>query len=1005
MRKPVSAFLTTLLAVALLAGPLDLGAQQRIIAGQVTGEANQPLALVTVEVVGTSFRTETGEAGSFTIQAPTGEVTLRLETLGFLTQTVVVPVGQNNVTIRMSRDFLNIEGVVVTGQSTTVSRRNLANAVATVSTAQIDEAPPAASIESLLAGKIAGASIEQNSGAPGGGIAVRLRGVSTINGESEPLYVVDGMILSNVSISNGLNIVSSSSGGSNASTQDDPVNRIADINPADIERIEVLKGASAAALYGSRAANGVVLITTKQGTPGDQRIRFTQRFGTFDLNNTFGFREWTQQEAIDAGLITAGDAPTYFNADGSQIAPTDMEQLLAGRNALSWETSAVVSGGDNNTRYFLSGTWKEDEGIIDNTGFDKQSLRINLNQRFNDRFRATTSANLVRSKARRGLTNNDNAGTSYYMVFPFTPSFANLQASADGTFPANPYERSNPLQTAELFENNETVWRLIASANLQADLFENETQSLSASLLAGVDYFTQKNTIFAPPELQFEPNDGLAGTSALSNSGNRDVTLNANIVHGYTTADLESTFTLGLQYEDREQDVARTFAQGLTAGQRNVSAGVQTAVTQFRSLIRDFGVFAQEEVLLMDERLLLSAGLRADKTSVNGDPNSLFWYPKAAASYRFDDVTTHIDGLKLRAAWGQSGNQPLFGQKFTALTATGNINGASGLVVGGIAGDAGLTPERQSEIEVGVDLTLLSGRAQLEITGFQKNITDLILRRTLAPTTGFGTQIFNGGEATVKGLEIGLFATPIQAGDFQWVSRTTFFHDQSEVTSLPVPAFETGGFGTGLGAFRIEEGASMTQIVSTVGQDASGDAIVEQVGDATPDFRVGLSNNFEYKGLRLGTVLDWSRGAAIINLTRLLADAGANSGDYIANMSSRTLADAGGTVMDLGDGGYRFLNWAIGNDTRGYIEDASYVKIREISLGYVIPQEFLGSLVGSGVESGTLTLSARNLFTFTSYTGVDPEVSNFGNQPIARNIDVAPFPPSRSLWLSIDLVF
>lgn len=1004
MPKRLSALYGTLLLVALV-GPLGVSAQQRTIAGQVTGENNQPLALVLVEVVGTSFRAETANGGNFAIQAPAGEVTLRLETFGFLTQTVIVPAGQNSVTIRMSRDFLNIEGVVVTGQSTSVSRRNLANAVATVTTQQIDEAPPAESIETLLAGKIAGAYIEQNSGAPGGGIAVRLRGVSTINGESEPLYVVDGMIVSNSSISNGLNIVSSSAGGSNASTQDDAVNRIADINPADIERIEVLKGASAAALYGSRAANGVVIITTKQGSPGERRVRFSQRFGTFDLTNKFEFRQWTRQDALDAGLVDAGNVDSFFNADGSEINPTDMEDLLAGRNALSWETSAVVSGGDNDTRYFLSGTWKDDEGIINNTGFQKQSVRVNLNQRFGDRIHAMTTTNLIRSKARRGLTNNDNSGTSYYMVFPFTPSFADLQANADGTFPSNPYERSNPLQTAELFENDETVWRLITSANIDVDLFSSATQSLTATAMAGVDYFTQKNALFAPPELQFEPNDGLAGTSALSNSDNRDVTLSTNLVHTYTTSSLASTATFGIQYEDREVDIARTFAQGLTAGQRNVSAGVQTSVTQFRSIVRDFGVFGQEELLLLDERLLLSAGLRADRTSVNGDPNDYFWYPKAAASYRFDEVTDWLEGLKVRAAWGQSGNQPLFGQKFTALTATGNILGASGLVVGGIAGDAGLTPERQSEIEAGVDLTLFSGRAQLEITGFQKNISDLILRRTLAPTTGFATQIFNGGEARVRGLELGLFATPIQGDDFQWVSRTTFFHDESEVTSLPVPAFETGGFGTGLGAFRIEEGASMTQIVSTIGQDTNGDPIVVQVGDATPDFRVGLSNDFEWRSLTFRSVLDWSHGNAVINLTRLLADAGQNTADYTTDTRSRTLADAAGTQMDLGVGGYRFLNWAIGNDTRGYIEDASYVKIREIAIGYQVPGQFLGSLFGNNIQSGTVTLSARNLFTFTGYTGIDPEVSNFGNQPIARNIDVAPFPPSRSLWLSIDLVF
>jgi TonB-linked SusC/RagA family outer membrane protein len=1004
MARISSGLLSSLLLLAAFAAP-SLEAQQRTISGRVTGEVGESLALVSIQVVGTSLQAQTAADGSFSIGTPAGEVTLRFENFGYLTQTVTLPAGQSSLNVTMSRDFLNIEGIVVTGQATTIRRRNLANAVASVTTEQIGEAPPAASVESLMAGKIAGAYIEQNSGAPGGGIAVRLRGVSTINGESEPLYVIDGMIVSNVSISNGLNVVSASSGGSNASNQDDPVNRIADINPNDIERIEVLKGASAAALYGSRAANGVVIITTKQGNPGERRVRFSQRFGTFDLNNKFEFRNWTRQEAIDAGLVTEADAGQFFNSDGSMINKTDLEDLLAGRNELSWESSATVSGGTADTRYFLSGTWKNDQGIIKNTGFEKQSLRLNLNQRFGDRIQAWTTTNVIRSKAQRGLTNNDNSGTSYYMVLPFTPSFANLEAGSDGTFPVNPYERSNPLQTVDLFENEETVWRLLASANVQAEVLTGETQSLSVIGMAGVDYFTQKNVLFSPPELQFEPNDGLAGTSGLSNSDNRDITLSGTLVHAYNTPDISSTATLGVQYEDREQDIGRTFAEGLTAGQRNVSAGVQTSVTQFRSAVRDLGFFGQEELLVLDERLLFSVGLRADRSSVNGDPDKFFWYPKAAASYRFDNLTSWLDGLKVRTAVGQSGNQPLFGQKFTPLTATQNIQGVSGLVVGGIAGDAGLAPERQTEIEAGADLTLFGGRAQLELTGFQKDIKDLILQRTLAPSTGFGLQIFNGGEARVRGIEIGLFATPIQSDRFQWVSRTTFFRDESEVTSLPVPAFETGGFGTGLGAFRIEEGQSMTQIVSTVGQDQNGDPIVENVGDATPDFRIGASNELTFGSFTLASVLDWSHGNSVINLTRLLADAGQNTADYVANMRTRTLSDADATPMDLGDGGYRFLNWVIGNDTRGYIEDASYVKIRELSLRYQIPGAFLESVFGSSVESGTLTLSGRNLHTFTGYTGVDPEVSNFGSQPIARNIDVAPFPPSRSLWIAVDVVF
>ncbi len=992
-----------LLLAALLWAP-GANAQQRTITGTVLGDVGQPLPLTEVQVLGTSFSAETNNLGRFSVQAPQGEVTLRFLNFGHRTTTVTVGPDQTDIQVRMDSDALNIEGVVVTGQATSVSRRNLANAVASVDTEQIEDAAPAASVETLMAGKISGAYIEQNSGAPGGGIAVRLRGVSTINGESKPLYVIDGVIVSNESISNGLNVVSASAGGSNASTQDDPVNRIADINPADIERIEVLKGASAAALYGSRAANGVILITTKKGTARDRRIRVTQRFGTFDLSNKFEFRDWTRTDAIDAGLVDESTAGRFFGSDGRALNQADMEELLAGENDLSWETSASVSGGDDDTRYFVSGAWKNDEGIIRNTGFERQSLRLNLGQSFGPRFDLETTANILRTEANRGLTNNDNSGTSYYMVFPFTPSFFDMRESG-GTFPTNPYERSNPLQTAELFENDETVWRLLGSASLDVGLLEDTRNSLDLQLTAGVDYFNQKNVLFAPPELQFEPNDGLAGTSGLSNSDNRDITLSAHLAHGYNTDDLSSTATFGVQYEDREQDIARTFAQGLTAGQRNINAGVQTTVSQARSLVRDLGLFGQEELLLLDERLLLSAGLRADRSSVNGDPDQWFWYPKAAASYRFDELSDLLTGLKVRLAYGQSGNQPLYGQKFTALTATNNILGQSGLVVGGIAGDPGLTPERQKEIEGGFDLTLFGGRAQLEATAFQKNIEDLILQRTLAPSTGFATQIFNGGEARVRGLEIGLYATPVETPSFTWLSRTTFFSDESEVLSLPVPAFETGGFGTGLGAFRIEEGRSMTQIVSTVGQDAAGNAIVEQVGDATPDFRIGASNDFEFGAFRLSTVVDWSKGAEVINLTRLLADAGQNSADYTANLRTRTLSDAGGTQMELGDGGYRLLNWAIGNDTRGYIEDASYVKIREVSLSLQIPDDNLASLFGDRVEGGRITLSGRNLFTFTDYTGLDPEVSNFGNQPIARNIDVAPFPPSRSLWLTVDLTF
>jgi TonB-linked SusC/RagA family outer membrane protein len=984
-----------LIPVVLALAPLPLAAQQRAISGTVLGPEGQPVPIATVNVVGTSFSTTTTDLGRFQIRAPAGDVELFIQSLGYRSRSVSVPADQSQVEISLETDVLNLDAVVVTGQASTMARRNLANAVATVSPQALESAPPAQSVEKVLQGQFPGAYIEQNSGAPGGGIQVRLRGVSTLIGESEPLWVVDGVVVSNAAIASNANEVTRASGGSNpALTQDNLVNRIVDLNPADIERVEILKGASAAALYGSRAANGVILVTTKRGQPGRTHVSITQRFGVHDLSQKFGFREWTRDEAVDA---FGDDVASYFNADGTPLVDQDMEQLLAGRNDVSVETLASVSGGDQDTRYFLSGAWKQDQGVVTNTFFDKQSLRLNLEQTFGSRLELTASANVVHTLSDRGLTNNDNSGTSYYMVFPFTPSFVPLTEQQDGTYPANPFERSNPIQTAALMSNEENVWRAITSGSANLRALETVDQTLDLRLTGGVDYFQQKNDLLFPPELQFEPNDGLAGTSLLSSSDNRDITLTGTAVHAYDLGTASFTTTGGVQYGTRSLNTARVAAKGLTAGQSSLAAGVVKEIREDRSEINDLGFFVQEEALLLDERMLLSAGLRADRSSVNADPDAYFWYPKAAASYRIDaPPIPGADALKLRVAWGQSGNQPLYGQKFTPLTATNNIDGLPGLIVEGTVAADDLSPERQTEIEGGFDLTLFDGRTQLEATAFQKRITDLLLLRTPAPSTGFNTEIFNGGELVVEGLELALTAEPIRTGGLSWISHTSFYLDDSRIENLPVPSFEVGGFGTGLGAFRIEEGASATQIVGTIGFDDDGTEIVQNIGDATPDFRMSFSNDITWGGFTLTSLFDWSHGNSVINLTRLLADAGANTADYATGVDYCPAIDA-----DAGQGECRIVTWAVAGDIRVYVEDASYVKLRELTLSYDIPASITQRLFGDRISDAELTFGGRDLLTFTDYTGLDPEVSNFGNQPIARNIDVAPYPPSRSYWLGI----
>jgi TonB-linked SusC/RagA family outer membrane protein len=978
-------------------------AQQREVTGRVTtGDGATAIPGATVTIAGTGVGALTDASGNFRINVPQGPVVLQVRSIGYSSRDVTVPANQNTVAIQLEVDVLRLDELVVTGRATAISRRNLANAVAKVSAEEVERVP-AESIEKALQGKVAGAIIETNSGAPGGGVQVRLRGVTTINGDADPLYVVDGIVLSNAAIPSNQNAITESASGSNPSLdQDAVVNRIVDLNPNDIESIEILKGPSAAAIYGSKAANGVIIITTKRGRPGDARFNLTQRFGVFDLSNKLGFR--TFETADEAAAAFGNSARQFFDSSGRPLGVFDHEEELAGRNPLSHETTFSVSGGTEATRYFASGLWKSDEGIIDNTGFDKHGIRLNLDQRLGERVDVTLNTNVLHTLAQRGLTNNDNSGTSFYMVFPFTPNFVDLREGAGGSYPDNPFERSNPLQTAALMQNDEDVWRLISSANVNFQALRSGAHGLQLQVVGGIDYFAQDNELVFPPELQFEPNDdGLPGTSLLSKSDDLKLNLSANLVYSFAPADAtwQSTTSGGVAFDDDDLNITRIVSRNLIAGKTNVDAGTEITVKEIRERVKDLGAFLQEDLLMLNGRLLLSAGVRADRSSANGDVNKYYYYPKAAGSYRFTELGSGIDELKLRAAYGQSGNRPLFGDKFTPLTGNRNIQGLPGLSVVGTTGDPELKPERQSEIEGGFDAILFGARANLQVTAFQKNITDLLLQRELAPSSGFTLETFNGGEMRVRGIEVALDANPIRTESFNWFTAATFYRDKSKVVALPVPAFRTGGFGTSLGAYEIAEGNSATQIVANV---AEGDStVVRPVGDANPDFRVGLSNELTLGPLNLFGLFEWSQGGTIVNLTRLLFDFGQNTEDYdtdpqfVGNIGPLEIND----TLTLGE---RRVS-GFGVETRPYIESATYLKLRELTLAYAVPENVVRSLFGGSVTSARLALSGRNLLTWTDYTGLDPEVSNFSNQPIARNIDVAPFPPSRSFWLSIDVAF
>ena len=961
-------------------------AQVRELTGRVTNqETGTAVAEATVSVDGTQIATRTGTDGRFTMNVPDGDQSLTIRAIGYKRQKVTAAAGTNLVDVVLEPDPFKLEEVVVTGQSTGIERQNLPNAVTTVGADELTRAPTG-TLESALQGKIPGALIQQNSGAPGGGIQVNLRGVSTINASAEPLWVVDGIVVSNASIPNGQNAVSCAQCGGNPHNQDNPTSRIADLNPEDIQRIEVLKGGSAAAIYGSKATNGVIIITTKRGQQGKPQFSITQRLGTTWKANSLGSRNFTTLADALAAFNPDSTVERLFNAANGQI--FDNEDFLYGQHPLAYETDASVSGGTEQTRYYISGLLKNDGGIATNTGYKKQGLRVNVDQQLGRWLQLSANTNVLHSTSRRGLSNNDNSGTSPYMVFPFTPSFIDLRAPSDipedqlvaADFPTNPFQPSNPLQTFQFLKNDEDTWRILGTLTGRATVLTRPNHTWQLIAIGGADYFEQDNDLVSPPELQFEPQDGQLGTVVLGKSSNRNLNLSVNSNYTYApgSGKYQSTFSAGVQYQDRVLNATQILARNLPSGQENPDQATSVTPFQDDQTVRELGFYGQEELLLMDRRLLLTAGLRADRTSNNGNTGKYFVYPKAAVSYRFLKPIGGLDEIKLRGAFGQTGNQPVFGQKFSP-DSSGIISGLFGVFPSSSAGDVLLEPERQTEFEGGFDALFASGRAELNFTVYQRMITNLILQQTIAPSLGQETRTFNSdGRLRNRGVELSLNVSPVQNQSMSWLLRTTFFLNRSQIRSLGgIQPFETGGFGTSLGAFLLEPGKSATQIVGTEGV----------VGDANPDFQMSFSSDLTYRRLSLGFLWDWKQGGDIVNLTEFLYDAAQNSVDYV---------EAGKKRQDL---------FNAGNNTKVYVQDGSYLKLREVTLAYNLPEAITRRLFGGTARYVRLTVSGRNLLRFTGYRGLDPEVSNFGNQAIARNIDVAPFPPSKSFFFGFDLGF
>lgn len=982
-------------AMLLAAIPVLAQAQgTRRVTGIVTVQGStEPVAGATVQVIGTTLGAVADGGGRFSVSVPAGAQQLRVRRIGF--QAKVVPVGPNtqSVTVGLTRDVLQLETQVITGQATTVARANAANAITVVNTEQLNRVPQP-TVENALQGKVPGAVITQNSGAPGGGIQVQIRGTNTINGSYQPLYVIDGVIVDNSAFPNGLNAITAAGAGgtgqvgaSIGSNQDQQVNRLADINPEDIASIEVLKGPAAGAIYGSRGANGVVIITTKRGTVGKPSFNLIQRFGTQSLSNTIPVRCFTFPEA-------QAFAKKYYGVNLTQsdyAGCVDQQSELYGNHNLSYETSASLRGGFNNTSYFASGLVKHDGGLTVNDKYNKQSLRLNLTQQLGSKLSLRGNSEVLHTLTQRGISGNDNTTINPITNISSSPSFYDpAKTDANGNYLPNPYQASgtNIMQNAAQIQTPENVYRIIASAAADWTVFTSDRQSLTASLLGGVDSYNYNAKLYSPPTTFYEQANTYPGTAVNTNSNVVNANLNLSLAHKLTTSAFTATTSAGLRQERSQSDFVTNEGQGLFPGVTNFATATQISSAEGQSLAKFFSYYAQEEFLTLGERLLLTAAVNSERSSNNGNASKFYAYPKFSASYRIPWLPRFTDNLKLRVAYGQAGNRVPVDYKYTYLL-TIPENGINGLRASNTLGLSSVMPEVTRELEGGLDASFFGGRMGLEYTRYQKRTTNLVLTARQAPSTGYLFKVINGGTLMNVGTEIGLNLIPIQSRMFTWTSNTTFSRNRGEVTALPVPAFTTGNsFGERFGMPKIQVGYSPTQIVVYSGFDSTGARREIHPGDQNPDFEMGFSNDFTVGPFRLASLLDWRKGGYVVNLTKDYFYFGLPGGN-VADTATRT----------------KELNGYLKNGAPVFLEHASFAKLRELTLSYELGNSLRRALFLGHASSARIELSGRNLLTWTPYTGYDPEVSNFGNAAIGRFQDVTPYPPSRQFFVSFDATF
>ncbi len=1031
-------------------------AQTRVISGTVTDEGGMPLHGVTVAVQSSKLATTTSATGTFSINVPASAKTLVFSFVGMEEQQVSIGT-QTSITVRLRSLSTSLSDVVVVGYGT-VRRGDLTGAVSKIGREALNREVPTNVLQALQ-GKIAGVNVTQNDGAPGAGISIRIRGSNSFLGGTEPLYVIDGVPFNN-----------SSSGSTPASIGDDEkqtLNALSFINPNDIESVEILKDASAAAIYGSRGANGVVLITTKRGRSGKDRVELNVNIGMAEVSRRIDVLSGSEYAAFQNLAYSnsnkyegnnyrvpypADSLPDPNNPGHNYYAPgpddfinndRDWQDAIF-RRALSQSYSVNLSGGSDGGNHSLTFSYLNQDGTITNSDYTRFAVGINLNRNISKVFRMGTStsvAQTVTNGVKTGTDKYDAASAGIIRSALFFPTTIRDPLAYDGVgesaFITNPSiyvnDVLNRVKGLNIFSSNYVEATISKAFKFRQNLGFNYASSLRDQYYPRTVYegFAVKGWGLKSDNIW----NSLVSESIL--------TFDKKLGSHHINVVGASTFERVNGQNKRTE--AKTFPNDLLKNENLASGEVVMPVitNRYQSTLISFLARANYSY---EDRYLLTVSYRRDGSSKFGENNKWAGFTSAAlawkiSSEKFMEPVKAISDLKLRLSYGETGNQGIGSYASLAKLSVYNYVFGGGVQTG-LANDLYSGPaneklkwETTDALNAGLDLGMFKNRLGLHVDVYRKVTHNLLQNLIIPSSTGFQTQLVNSGSVENKGLEITLEGTPVSTPRFEWNANFNISFNRNKILSLgddvkeqyarnistnDAPFIQTVGKPIGALWGYVEDGyydneaevradpiytfQSDAYIRRQVGEvkyknldnDPTSISLTDKtfIGDVNPDYTFGFTNTFKYDRFDLSIFVNGVQGNDIINMnTRFNANLGTSRNITQAQYDGAWAEGKDNTNAT----GPKIMRQFFRNllFTRRFIEDGSFVRIKNISLGYQVPVK---SKVISAMK---LTLGVNNLYTFTNYSGYDPEINSYGDNPALFGVDLGGYPNARTYNFSI----